>query len=111
MNQRLLWTVVAILSTILGTPSITRAQTVNEALITSQEAPEKNTVSVNANGSRTTVTKIYAHKLAGRQAATLYLRNIPVLTFLSSDSVANKEVTAGANNQDSSTKALVIKGN
>ncbi|MEM9927017.1 MAG: septal ring lytic transglycosylase RlpA family protein [Cyanobacteria bacterium P01_D01_bin.50] len=113
MNQRLLWTVVAILSTILGTPSISRAQTVNEALITSQESPEKNTVSVNANGSRTTVTKIYAHKLAGRQAATLYLRNIPVFTFLSSDSVANsdKEVTAGAKNQDSSTKAVAIKGN
>ncbi|MEO1375348.1 MAG: septal ring lytic transglycosylase RlpA family protein [Cyanobacteria bacterium J06635_10] len=113
MNLRLLWTVVAILSTILGTPSISRAQTVNEALVTSQEAPEKNTVWLNANGSKTTVTKIYAHKLAGRQAATLYLRNIPVFTFLSSDSVvtSDQKVTAGGKSQDSSTKAAAIEGN
>ncbi|MEB3340716.1 septal ring lytic transglycosylase RlpA family protein [Okeania sp.] len=32
-----------------------------------------------------TITKIIAHELFGRQAATLYVRNIPVLTFLNSE--------------------------
>lgn len=32
--------------------------------------------------SEETITTIYPHQLQGRQAATLYVRNIPVLTFL-----------------------------
>jgi rare lipoprotein A len=36
-----------------------------------------------------TITIIHAHELAGRRAATLYVRNIPVLTFL------GEAVTAG----------------
>jgi rare lipoprotein A len=91
MNQRLLWTVVAVISTVVGTPSIGRAQTVNEASITSQETPEKSAVEVTNNGSNSVVTKVYAHKLADREAATLYIRNIPVFTFLNSVPVANSE--------------------
>jgi rare lipoprotein A len=111
MNQRLLWTVVAVISTVVGTPSISRAQTANEALITSQGSPSENTLKVNNNGSNVVVTKIYAHKLADRQAATLYIRNIPVFTFLSSNSVptSDKKVTTIANNQDSSTTAVPVE--
>lgn len=113
MNQRLLWTVVAVISTVVGTPSIGRAQAVNEASITSQKSKAKNIVGVNNNGSNTVVTKIYAHKLADRQAATLYIRNIPVFTFLSSVPVAtsDKKLTAVAKNQNSSTKAVAVDSN
>ncbi len=113
MNQRLLWTVVAVLSTVVGTPSISRAQTVNEPLITSQKAPEKNTLKLNINGFNTSVTKVHPHKLADRQAATLYVRNIPVFTFLSSESVtiSDKKVTTVTKNQDSSTKVVAVKSN
>lgn len=99
MNQRLLWTVVAVISTVVGTPSIGRSQTVNEPLITSQKTLEKNTEEVNNNGSNAVVTKVYAHKLADRQAATLYIRNIPVFTFLSS---------VASNNSDPVEKATLV---
>ncbi len=91
MNQRLLLTAVAVISTVIGTPSISRAQTVNEASITSQKSSEKETVAQINNGSNADVTKVYAHKIADRQAATLYIRNIPVFTFLNSVPVANSE--------------------
>lgn len=93
MNQRFLLTAVAVISTVvgtIGTSSISRAQTV-EASITSQKRSEKETVTQINNGSNASITKIHAHKLADRQAATLYIRNIPVLTFFSSVPVANSE--------------------
>jgi rare lipoprotein A len=91
MNQRLLLTAVAVISTVIGTPSISRAQAINDASITSQKSSEKETVAKINNGSNADVTKVYAHKLADRQAATLYIRNIPVFTFLNSVPVANSE--------------------
>lgn len=91
MNQRLLLTAVAVISTVIGTPSISRAQTVNEASIISQKSSEKETVAQFNNGSNADVTKVHAHKLANRQAATLYIRNIPVFTFLNSVPGANSE--------------------
>ena len=64
-----------------------------------------------------TITIIHAHELAGRHAATLYVRNIPVLTFLgeavtagdraaaspSASSAAPKVANASAGNQPIST--------
>lgn len=47
-----------------------------------------------------TIAKIETHQIAGRQAATLYVRNIPVLTFVGSDPVAN----GGANAAPSDAK-------
>ncbi|MEO0686472.1 MAG: hypothetical protein AAFY76_15890 [Cyanobacteria bacterium J06649_11] len=81
MNQRLLLTVVAVISTVVGTPSISRAQAVNDPLITSQNSSETETLTQRNNGLNTVVTKVHPHKLADRQAATLYVRNIPVFTF------------------------------
>lgn len=98
MNQKLLLTAVAVISTVIGTPSISRAQTLNEASIISQKESEKEIVAGTFKGSNTTVTKVFAHKLADRQAATLYIRNIPVFTFLSSVPVANSENITKANN-------------
>ncbi len=110
MNQRLLWTVVAVISTVVGTPSIGRSQTVNEPLITSQKTLEKNTEEVNNNGSNTVVTKVYAHKLADRQAATLYIRNIPVFTFLSSvaSNQDSDKVAVDSNNSEPVEKATLL---
>jgi rare lipoprotein A len=64
-----------------------------------------------------TITIIHSHELAGRRAATLYVRNIPVLTFLgeaitagdrasaspSASSAAPKISNASASNQPIST--------
>ena len=112
MNQRLLWTVVAVISTVVGTPSISRAQTLNEASITSQNISETETLTVQNNGSNTDVTKIYPHKLVDRQAATLYIRNIPVFTFVSSvpGSIQTKAtpVKADSNHSDPVKKANLV---
>ncbi|MCA1994512.1 MAG: septal ring lytic transglycosylase RlpA family protein, partial [Coleofasciculus sp. S288] len=41
------------------------------------------------------IAKIHAHEVAGRQAATLFVRNIPVLTFLGSSPVSTNEIKMG----------------
>lgn len=41
------------------------------------------------------IAKIHAHEVAGRQAATLFVRNIPVLTFLGSSPVSTNEIKIG----------------
>ncbi len=41
------------------------------------------------------IAKIHAHEVAGRQAATLFVRSIPVLTFLGSNSVATNGTKVG----------------
>jgi rare lipoprotein A len=46
------------------------------------------------------VAVIQPHEISGRQAATLYVRNIPVLTFLSSEA-ADAPSQRSANNQNS----------
>ncbi len=47
-----------------------------------------------------TITIIHAHELAGRRAATLYVRNIPVLTFL------GEAVTAAGDNPASASPSV-----
>ena len=39
------------------------------------------------------IAKIEAHEVSGRPAATLYVRNIPVLTFITAEPVTNRAVT------------------
>lgn len=51
-----------------------------------------------------TITKILAHELVGRQAATLYVRNIPVLTFLES---GDAHKSANNHTSDSSSDSPV----
>ena len=41
------------------------------------------------------VAKVQAHEIAGRSAATLYVRNIPVLTFLGANASAGEDVKMG----------------
>jgi rare lipoprotein A len=50
------------------------------------------------------IAKIQAYELAGRQAAILYVRDIPVLTFLASGSSTAGNTQAGAATAHSTTK-------
>ncbi|MBD2033995.1 septal ring lytic transglycosylase RlpA family protein [Leptolyngbya sp. FACHB-321] len=47
-----------------------------------------------ASAERETIAKVQAHDLAGRKAATLYVRNIPVLTLTGSNSASATTVKA-----------------
>jgi len=51
------------------------------------------------------VTKIHSHAVKGRQAATLYVRDIPVLTFLGEPTSTNQEVKLGSQASDAPVSA------
>ncbi len=55
------------------------------------------------------VAKIHTHSLQGKQAATLYVRNIPVFTFLSDQPVADNDVKLGSTQNTSSSRAVSYK--
>ncbi|OUL21410.1 hypothetical protein BV378_26855 [Nostoc sp. RF31YmG] len=91
MNQRHLWTIVALFLTVLGMPSVGRTQTTKGTALASQQPPAGDVVKVgeyqSPAGKPTSdaaIAEIHPHSIGGRQAATLFIRNIPVLTFLSS---------------------------
>jgi rare lipoprotein A len=102
MNQRHLWTIVALSVTVLGTPAVGRTQTTKTTTPAAQILAS-DVVKVGEFQSRegkTTsddvITSIHPHNLGGRRAATLFIRKIPVLTFLSSKPVASVENKVGA---------------
>jgi rare lipoprotein A len=108
MNQKHLWTVVAVLSTILGTPLVGcsemgRCETTKKTAPTSSAQPsgdvvklgEYKTPKASSALNAATIAKIHAHEMAGRPAATLYIRDIPVLTFMGQKPVASKETKVG----------------
>ena len=91
MNQRHLWTIVALSLTVLGIPSVGCTQTTKGIALASQKSSAADVVKVgeyqSPAGKLTSdavITEIHPHNIGGRQAATLFIRNIPVLTFLSS---------------------------
>jgi rare lipoprotein A len=105
MNQTKLWSVVALSTTIVGIPSIGRAGTTTDK--PEPPAPKGDAVNLAKLQSATAnltsgrvVTQIHAHNLAGRQAATLYVRNIPFLTFVG-EAVANEGTDANPVNKAS----------
>ncbi|MEH2059334.1 MAG: septal ring lytic transglycosylase RlpA family protein [Nostoc sp.] len=98
MNQRHLWTIVALFMTVLGIPSVGCTQTTKVNALASQKSPAPNVTKVgeyqSTAGKQTldaVITEIHPHNVKGRKAATLFIRNIPVLTFLSSVSNTNLE--------------------
>ena len=110
MNQRHLWSAVAaqtiITLTVLGLPSVGRTQTSEEVSPHLETSPTSEAVKVGEYQSSTenpisdtVITRIHPHSIRGLQAATLYVRDIPVLTFLGSTPVAkpvtNKETKVG----------------
>lgn len=103
MNQRHLWTIVALFLAVLGVPSVGRTQTIKGTSPANQALPTGDAVKVGEYQSSTqkptsnTVNaEIHPHSIGDRQAATLYIKNIPVLTFLSSAPVASTETKIGA---------------
>jgi rare lipoprotein A len=103
MNQRHLWTIVTLFMTVLGMPSIGRAQTVKETDTASQKTPSADIVKVgeyqSSAGNLTSdavITEIHPHNIGGYQAATLFIRKIPVLTFVSSTPVKSEETKVDA---------------
>ncbi|WP_416667814.1 septal ring lytic transglycosylase RlpA family protein [Egbenema bharatensis] len=62
--------------------------------------------------SEATITEIFPHETGGRDAATLYVRNIPVLTFLSSEetsSVGARSESASSSSTDSEVKVASVQ--
>ncbi|QLE57876.1 septal ring lytic transglycosylase RlpA family protein [Nostoc sp. TCL26-01] len=102
MNQRHLWTIAALSVTVLGTPTVGRTQTTNTTAPVAQTTATSDVVKVgefkSSEGKITSdavITSIHPHNIGGRRAATLFIRNIPVLTFTSSKPVANVETKEG----------------
>jgi rare lipoprotein A len=102
MNQRYLWTIVALFLAVWGMPLSGRTQTTKEATQVSPESPVKEVVKVGefqSSAEKPTsdvvITSIHPHNIEGRKAATLFIKNIPVLTFLSSQPVASVDNKVG----------------
>jgi rare lipoprotein A len=100
MNQRHLLTTAALFMTVLGTPSIGRTQMTEETNSVSRETSSSDTVKVGEYQSPTgkstldaAIAQIHPHTVGGRQAATLFVRNIPILTFVGQEPVATTEET------------------
>jgi rare lipoprotein A len=98
MNQRHLWIIVTLSMAVLGIPSVGCTQTTKGNALASQKLPAPDVVKVGEYQSRAgtqtldaVITEIHPHDIKGRKAATLFIRNIPVLTFLSSVSNPNFE--------------------
>lgn len=107
MNQRHFWTIVALSLTIVGTPSVGRTQTTKLTTLAAPKAAAGEVekvgelkTSAGGNTSDAVNTSIHPHKIGGRRAATLYIRNIPVLTFLSSKSTTNTQKKVGVVGED-----------
>ncbi|MEA5514463.1 septal ring lytic transglycosylase RlpA family protein [Nodularia sp. UHCC 0506] len=118
MNQRYLWTIVALFLTALGTPLVghTQTTTAKEATPVSQKSSVSDAVKVGEFqttagklSSDVVITNIHSHNIGDRKAATLFIRNIPVLTFLSSYPVASVDQKVGVigDNEGQQSYALI----
>jgi rare lipoprotein A len=103
MKQTQLWSVVALSTTVFGLPSVSRAATTNGNSTTPDETPSNDGVNVKKSESLREklispdkLIQIHPHNLAGRQATTVYIRNIPFLTFVSQADISNSDERASA---------------
>lgn len=119
MNQRNLLTVAALFTSVAGLPSVGRAQTLqgnspNTPSNAPSDAGAQHAMPVHKMGefqnptddrTDTAVTEIHRHDMGGRQAATLYIRNLPVLTFFGNQPIASgSETKVGVVGQASGEK-------
>ncbi|WP_407886983.1 septal ring lytic transglycosylase RlpA family protein [Scytonema sp. NUACC26] len=104
MNHKHFWAVVALVTTVFGTPSIGRSETLEKTALTSPTVASSDVVKVgeyqqnteNFTKNASAIAEIHTHNLAGREAATLYIRKIPVLTFVGQQPVSNSRIKVGA---------------
>jgi rare lipoprotein A len=109
MNHKHLWTVVALVTAFSGIPSIGRAQTTKQ---TANTLPD--VVKVGDYQSRTenpvsnaaVISEVHAHEVAGRQAATLYIRKIPILTFVGKQPASTASTKVGVTGNDSKAQLM-----
>ncbi|NEP12182.1 MAG: septal ring lytic transglycosylase RlpA family protein [Symploca sp. SIO2C1] len=106
MNQKILSGItVTFLATLIGVATPANAQQAEKVdyVVGAQESPSL----VAMAGEEEAIAKIYAYELEGRDAATLYVRSIPVLTFLDSESVtADASKIAAASNKNKIPEAI-----
>ncbi|MDH6059876.1 septal ring lytic transglycosylase RlpA family protein [Chrysosporum bergii ANA360D] len=104
MNQRYLWTIVALFMTAVVMPSAGHTQTTRakEATPLAQKSSFSDPVKVGefkaSAGELTSdavMTRIHPHNIGGYKAATLFIKDIPVLTFLSSQPVTSVDKKVG----------------
>ncbi len=124
MNQKhfYFWILVAMFATILGMPKLGRAQTTKGNVINNRSASLIEAKSIGnesqnePSAAKKLVTQVVSHKLEGRHAATVYIRQIPVLTFLGQSSAAlstisDNSVKIIANQSPTQTNNPVRKAN
>ncbi|NJR51567.1 MAG: septal ring lytic transglycosylase RlpA family protein [Leptolyngbyaceae cyanobacterium CSU_1_3] len=80
----------------------------------SSQAQSPQTQGSQAQSSQTqsreeTIAKIHSHSIAGKQAATLYVRNLPVLTFVGAASVPSNGIKMGAVQSSQGNQAAKLK--
>ena len=126
MNQKLIsgLTATLLISTLLGfnhRSSAEASSAVTQLSEADQNAssplphsPIGDVVKVGEQQSQTpspedSIAKIQPHEHAGRKAATLYVRNIPVLTFIGSRSASSNGVKMGATQTDESSQIATLK--
>lgn len=114
MNKQILWATATLLTTTLTIPTVSLAQI--EKVVESRDSQVWSTSSTSAKGSLPVVkvgeyqspvenradvkviARIQPHKQVGsnRQAATIYIQNLPVLTFLSANTQATSTTKSTA---------------
>jgi rare lipoprotein A len=93
MNQNKLWSAVALSTTFLGISSVISTATAKEVppshtkLLENAVNAQKSQHLIRNIALQSVITQVHAHQLTGRQATTLYIRNIPFLTFLAEEGV------------------------
>lgn len=106
-------------ATVLGIPSVGRAQTTKQTASASTSDIAGDVVKVgeyqssadNLASNAATITEIRTSSQTGRQAATLYVHSIPVLTFVGQKPAATEETKVGVmgnNNSASPTKEATV---
>lgn len=126
MNQKLIsgLTATLLVTTLLGLNHRSSAEASSPAVDQPSEADQDaspsphlrigDVVKVGEQQSQTpsledSIAKIQPHEHTGRKAATLYVRNIPVLTFIGSRSASSNGVKMGATQTDESSQIAKLK--
>ncbi len=91
-----------------GNKQVVLAQPSPQLKVTRIEAQKVGQYQARADVDSNSIAKIQSHELEGRQAATVYLRNIPVITFLD-ESI--EKTDAKASNVSSQSKASGDRAN
>ncbi|MDY6781397.1 MAG: septal ring lytic transglycosylase RlpA family protein [Cyanobacteriota bacterium] len=72
----------------IGTPAIAQTVPVPQTIASDRPTPSPEIPQGEIAAATTSLTRVYSHSWRNKPAATLYIRSIPVLTFLNSQSAA-----------------------